>query len=145
MEQLVAVEQVNGHYVAESLTFPELRAEAVTQDLAVAGVTMKIRERLRSRTIVRVDVLSSNPMVCAGMFTGAAAEAMQEICDEAYRLRNADRDQQDEAVSSVGASPEGLSSLFGKYRDDETLTEICDEAYRQRDADTLPGASHDSL
>ena len=28
MEQLVAVERVNGHYVAESLSFPELRAEA---------------------------------------------------------------------------------------------------------------------
>ncbi len=94
MEQLVAVEQVNGHYVAESLNFPELRAEATTEDLAIAKVTVKVRERLRTRKIVRIDVTNGGPMACAGMFTGAAAEAMQEICDEAYRLRDAERDEE---------------------------------------------------
>ena len=28
----------------------------------------------------------------------------------------------------------GLTSLFGRYRDDPTLREICDAAYQERDA-----------
>ena len=96
MEQLVAVERVNGHYVAESLSFPELRAEAETEDLAVASVTAKVRERMRirKRKIVRIDIPADGPMVSAGIFSGLGAEAMQEICDEAYRLRDSDRNEE---------------------------------------------------
>ena len=32
----------------------------------------------------------------------------------------------------------GISSLAGKYRDDETLSEICAEAYQLRDAENNP-------
>ena len=31
--------------------------------------------------------------------------------------------------------PQGLMSLFGKYRDDPTLEEICQQAYAARDAE----------
>ena len=42
-------------------------------------------------------------------------------------------------ADSPEASPNfgGLSALFGKYRDDETLTEICEQAYRHRETATI--------
>lgn len=147
MEQFVAIEQVNGHYVAASLAFPDLRAEAETEALAVAGVKGMVAEKLRNRKIVRIDIdISARDLMRHfGIFSGEAAIAMQEICDEAYRQRDAERDPQSETVASFDPSATGLSALFGKYRDDETLTEIREEAYRQRDAATLPGTSHDSV
>ena len=92
MEQFVAVEQVNGHFVAESLAFPELRAEGMTEDAAVARITAKVRSRLRGRKIVRINVSSGDPMAHAGTCTGEAGEALQRIVAEAYRLRDAERD-----------------------------------------------------
>ena len=92
MEQFVALEQVNGHFVAESLAFPELRAEATTEDSAVVKVTVQVRERLRNRKIVRIHVPVGDPMSLAGSVTGEAAEALEEIVKEAYRLRDAEQD-----------------------------------------------------
>ena len=92
MEQLIAVEQVNGHYVAESLTFPELRAEGTTEDLAVARITAKVRARIRSRKIIRINVSSGDFMSHAGTCTGEAGEALQRIVVEAYQQRDAERD-----------------------------------------------------
>ncbi len=147
MEQFVAIEQVNGHYVAASLAFPDLRAEAETEALAVAGVKGMVAEKLRTRKIVRIDIVAPvrDPMRWAGSFTGLDGEVLQEICDEAYRQRDAEGDPQSETVASLDPSATGLSALFGKYRDDETLTEIREEAYRQRDAAEIPGTSHDSV
>ena len=145
MEQLVAVEQVNGHYVAESLTFPELRAEGATQDVAVARVTVKVRERLRTRKIVRIEIPNHDLLDQAVIVTRMSAEMMQQIGAAMLLTQTAQRPRDNDNVVASDNPTEGLSALFGKYRDDETLTEICDEAYRQRDAATLPGASHDSL
>lgn len=162
MGELVTVRKMGKFFIAVSQSSPGLQYKAATESQAIAGVHKKLRSRVKPIQPVMLHLLSTritkrkhqctptlgalrNPMAHAGIFKGEAAVVMQEICDEAYKLRNAERDQQGEPVVSVGASPEGLSALFGKYRDDDILTEICDEAYRQRDAATLPGASHDSV
>ncbi len=142
---LVAVEQINGHYVAESLSFPELRAEAATEDLAVARVTLKVRERLRTRKIVRIDVPNYDLLHQVDIFAELSSEMMQAVAAATSPTRAAERTRDETIAVASNDSSEGISALFGKYRDDETLTEIRDEAYRQRDEATLPGASHDSL
>jgi predicted HNH restriction endonuclease len=57
---------------------------------------------------------------------------LREICEEAYRLRDADRDR---LLHEDEARLQGVSDQAGAFADDPTLGDICDEIYRLRDAD----------
>jgi predicted RNase H-like HicB family nuclease len=62
--------------------------------------------------------------------TGATREAVLAALEGAIEKR---LDQGELIALEVRKG--GLTSLFGKFRDDPTLREICEEAYKNRDAD----------
>lgn len=104
MNQLVTVKRVGKTYLAMSRYSPVLQHRAATKLQAIAGIQRLLKARgnkLKPAVIylqhskppghnprtVPVAMTVRNPMAHAGIFTGQAAVVMQEICDEAYRLR----------------------------------------------------------
>lgn len=103
----VVIKKVNGYFVANSTKYPTIRHRAATPALAKAGLLRKgvASDRRLSATQEQVEAAlagmqqnlpvpisqpARNPMAHAGIFSGEAAKAMQEICDEAYCLRDAE-------------------------------------------------------
>ncbi len=82
----VSIEQLNGHFVATVLAMPSMRVEADTENEALAGIRNRIRDDVQTKKIVLVDV---DFVGLSGMFGKYKShEDLQEICDEAYRLRD---------------------------------------------------------
>ncbi len=89
MQVPVIVDAENGRFSASVAGVPELRASAATRDEALAELSRLIHDRMRQGTFTMLDVPERNIMDLFGVFKDD--ETLQEICDEAYRLRDAER------------------------------------------------------
>jgi hypothetical protein len=86
----VWVEQNNGAYRATVPGVPEVHAEAATADQAVSAVTAQLRNRMTTGQLVFVDIGFVGISGLAGKYKDDPA--LREICAEAYRLRDEERD-----------------------------------------------------
>jgi hypothetical protein len=84
------VESNNGDFTAELIGAPDVRATASSRDLAVQALRQVIAERLSQGALALVDV----PMLGVTDVFGTFRDdpTLREICEEAYRLRDAERD-----------------------------------------------------
>ncbi len=82
----VSIEQLNGHFVATVLAMPSMRVEADTEHDALAAIRNRIRDDVEQKKVVLVEM---DLVGLSGMFgKNKSHEDLQEICDEAYRLRD---------------------------------------------------------
>jgi hypothetical protein len=86
----VWVEQQNGKYTATVLGAPQVRAEAATREQVVTLVTAQLRTAIEHGQVVLVDPGFVGISGIAGKFKDDPT--LHEICEEAYRLRDAERD-----------------------------------------------------
>ena len=82
----VSIEQLNGHFVATVLAMPSMRAEADTEHEAIDAIRNRIRDDVRSKKVVLVDVDFAGLTGLFGKYRDH--EDWLAICDEAYRLRD---------------------------------------------------------
>ena len=104
MNQLITVKKVASSFLAMSRYSPLLQHRAATKAEAIAGVQRLLKSRSKKskpvviylqhtklisckQYIVPISGVRRNPMAHAGIFSGQAAVVMQDICNEAYRLR----------------------------------------------------------
>jgi hypothetical protein len=89
----VWVGQENGKFTATVLGAPQVKAEGMTKEQAVAAVTAQLRNRVQAGEVVLVDVDKSCMVGVSGL-AGIFKDdpTLREICEEAYRLRDAERD-----------------------------------------------------
>lgn len=89
----VWVEQRNGKFVATAIGAPQVTADGATKELAVAAVTSQLQTRMTAGEVVLVDVPDPAKVGISGLAgTYKNDPALREICAEAYRLRDAERD-----------------------------------------------------
>ncbi len=86
----VWVEQQNGRFTATVLGAPQVKAEGATREQVVTAVTAQLRNAISHGQVVLVDPGFAGISGMAGMFRDDPT--LREICEEAYRLRDAERD-----------------------------------------------------
>jgi hypothetical protein len=85
----VEIHQENGRFTAAVLGSSDIRAEAASREEAISAVRAEIDRRRQSGKLVFVFVEPVGVSPFFGMFKDDPT--LQELCDEAYRLRDADR------------------------------------------------------
>ena len=83
------IEQQNGSFSATLLGYPDFRALAATRDGVIQSLRTELSRRMTQGDIVFVDV----PQLGVSSFGGIFRDDpdLDEICDEAYRQRDAER------------------------------------------------------
>jgi hypothetical protein len=84
----VCIEAHNGNFTATLLGSPNLRAEGATRDQALERIKGIIAERMRHGELVFVEVSSPGLLGLAGKY--ADDPTLSDICEEAYRARDAE-------------------------------------------------------
>ena len=84
----VWVEQSNGKFTATVLGAPQVKAEGVTKEQAVAAVTAQLQSRMTAGEVVLISVPAPVP---ARRYTDEEIEAMREMTAEIYRERDAQK------------------------------------------------------
>ena len=82
----VWVEQLNGTFTASVPGVPRVHSENASREKAIDGVRQQLRTGLASGHLVMVDVDFVGVSGLAGTY--ADDPTLQEICAEAYRLRD---------------------------------------------------------
>jgi hypothetical protein len=86
----VSIEQQNGVFRATVPGIAEVHAEAATSEQAVSAVTEQLRNRIANGQLVFINIGLVGISGLAGKYKNDPA--LREICEEAYRLRDAERD-----------------------------------------------------
>jgi hypothetical protein len=89
----ILVTQSDGVFTASVLGSPAMSAAGATKEQAVAAVTARFRAAVAAGEVVLMDVPDPAPAgisSLAGLFKDDPT--LREICEEAYRLRDAERD-----------------------------------------------------
>jgi len=89
MQYPVLVEQLNGHFVATSVSVPTIRSEADSEEDAVSGVRTQLRSHLEVRKIVFIDLEPPGLLALFGKYRDDPT--LTEICEEAYRIRDEEK------------------------------------------------------
>lgn len=126
----VFVEAQNGHFTATLAGAPQLKVVEATRAAAIASLKEAIHREVEQGEMVALDFEPLGLADLAGKY--ADDPTLREICEEAYRLRDEDRDRR---LREPEAGFQGVSEQAGAFADDPTLHDIVDEAYRLRDAD----------
>jgi hypothetical protein len=87
----IAVESHNGHFTAVLLGAPEVRVEAATHSQAIAKLRAILADRVEQGELLSLEVLPEGVSSLAGKYVDDPS--LQEIRDEIYRLRDAERPQ----------------------------------------------------
>ena len=87
----VIVEPYDGQCVAALVGAPPIRAVGPTRDQALATLQADLAQRLAHGELVALELAPLGVTDLAETFR--AAPTLHEICAEAYRLRDAERDQ----------------------------------------------------
>ncbi|NOT63145.1 MAG: hypothetical protein HOP19_23295 [Acidobacteria bacterium] len=126
----IYVEAQNGHFTATLAGVPNVSVIEATREGAIAALRAKVDQRVAKGELLSIEIKPRGITASAGAF--ADDPTLDDIFDEAYRLRDADRD-------SLSFDPEdglqGVSEQAGAFADDPTLREMVGEIYRSRDAD----------
>ena len=85
----IFVHQDNGHFVATLVGVPEVSVTAPTREAALAEMQASLQRRVSCGEIVFLDVpAKKGVMAFAGKYRDD--ESLTEICEEAYRRRDAE-------------------------------------------------------
>ncbi len=86
----VFVEASQGQFTAQLVGAPFVQVVGTTRDQALAALRAAIQERVRTGelTLVEIEPLAVSDL--AGTYRDDAT--LREICDEAYRLRDSERE-----------------------------------------------------
>ena len=84
----VTIEASDERFTASVLGAPAVRAEAPTRDQAIALIKKTLTERVRQGELIFLDIEVGGVSGLAGRF--ASDPTLREICEEAYRLRDAE-------------------------------------------------------
>lgn len=84
----VMIEASDERFTASVLGAPTVRAEAPTRDQAIALVKKALTKRVRQGELIFLDIEVDGVSSLAGRF--ASDPTLREICEEAYRLRDAE-------------------------------------------------------
>lgn len=85
----IFVQQDNGQFTATLLGAPELQVSAPTRNEALARMQAALERRCAAGELVFLDVPARKGVLAfAGKY--ADDESLREICDEIYRLRDAE-------------------------------------------------------
>jgi hypothetical protein len=90
MSFTVLVEQSNGQFAAALAGAPNVRVVGPTRDDALAALRHELQQRLARGELVALEVAPLGVSALAGIF--ADDPTLREICEEAYRLRDAERE-----------------------------------------------------
>ena len=82
------VEQSEGRFTATVLGAPQVKAEGLTREQAVAAVTAQLRNRVTAREVVLVNVPEPLPF---REVSPEDAAAWRELGEEIYRERDAQK------------------------------------------------------
>jgi predicted RNase H-like HicB family nuclease len=86
----VRIEPSNGQFTAEVVGAPDVHATAASRELAMAALHAEIAQRIQAGELDSLDV---EPPGLAALFGKYADDAtLTEICNEAYRQRDAELD-----------------------------------------------------
>jgi hypothetical protein len=89
----IFVTQSNGTFTASVLGAPQVSAEGTTKEQAIATVTAQLRHHITTGDVVLVDMEASSFAGLSGLAGKYKDDpTLREICEEAYRLRDAERD-----------------------------------------------------
>ena len=89
MKVPVVVETANGHCVASVVGTLDLRASAPTREEAISRLRAVVQDRVSAGAFVMLEVAEPDIMDVFGAFKDDPT--LQDICDEAYRERDAER------------------------------------------------------
>jgi hypothetical protein len=85
----IFIHQNNGHFVATLVGVPEVRVTAPTRDAVLAEMQAALQQRISCGEIVFLDLSPKKGiMALAGKYRDD--ESLTEICEEAYRQRDAE-------------------------------------------------------
>ena len=85
----VLVEACEGQFTAQLVGAPAVQVMGPTRDQALAGLRVAIQERVRTGELTSVEVEPLGISDLAGTYRDDPC--LREICEEAYRLRDAER------------------------------------------------------
>ncbi len=85
----IYIRPFDNQYTAYVIGFPEVQVSKPTRTLAVEAIRAEINERMAQGDLLFLDVDTPSITSLAGKY--ADDPMLQEICDEAYRLRDAER------------------------------------------------------
>ena len=89
MKVPVVVETANGHCVASVVGTLDLRASAPTREEAISRLKAVVQDRVSAGAFVMLEVAEPDMMDLFGKYKDDPS--LQDICDEAYRLRDEER------------------------------------------------------
>lgn len=84
----VMVQSIAGRFEATLLGAPEVRATGETRAMAIAAIESLIEQRVQRGELVTVEIGRKGLMGLFGKY--GDDPTLQDICDEAYRERDAD-------------------------------------------------------
>ncbi len=84
----VTIETRNGHFTATVLGSPDLSADGATRDQALARLQAVLVERVRRGELGVLNVEAPGILALTGKY--AADPTLRDICEEAYRARDAE-------------------------------------------------------
>lgn len=84
----VLVEAQNGHFTASLAGVPNLSAVEATRSEAIAALKIEIQQRIEQGELFALEIDTLGVSDLAGLFSDDST--LREICEEAYRLRDAE-------------------------------------------------------
>lgn len=91
MQLPVRVEQTNGEFTAYVLGSPDWHAKHATAEGAVVALRLVVAEKVERHEIATIDVPADGWVAAFGKFRDDPT--ILEICEEAYRERDRERDE----------------------------------------------------
>lgn len=88
MKFAVLLTPENGHFTAALVGAPEVRVTGGSRELALNALSEQISRRVADGELTTLEVPVGNLSRVAGRF--ADDPTLEDICDDAYRARNAD-------------------------------------------------------
>ena len=126
----IYVEAQNGHFTATLAGVPNVSVVEATREGAIAALRAKVDQRVEQGELLSIEIKPRGVTASAGAF--ADDPTLDGIIEDAYRLRDADRDSLSVELED---GLQGVSEQAGAFADDPTLRDLCEEIYRLRDAD----------
>jgi hypothetical protein len=88
MTVAVRVEQTNGHFAAEVVGAPDMRATGASRETAIGALRKEISDRLQRGEWTQIEV---RPVAITSLFGSFADDpTILEIGEEAHRLRDSE-------------------------------------------------------
>jgi hypothetical protein len=87
----VIVEPSNGQFAAALVGAPNVRVVGSTPDEALTALRGEIQQRMARGELVSLEVAPLGVSGLAGTF--ADDPTLRDVCDEAYRIRDAEREE----------------------------------------------------